>query len=99
MNPQILKTLQCNICRVNFILHNNFILLYIGSVYYGARDEIKTDQNLWSAKSLESRNIEVSKWSRDKASLANYQLDRLNLLDIDASLALSFMGGLGKLKL
>ena len=67
----------------------------LGNIYYATNDEIRGDQNLWSKKILES----MSQKQQDETSetdtlITQDQLDRNNLLDIEANLALSFMGGL-----
>ena len=53
---------------------------------------------MWSEKSLEKRKIQKFETQNQIVKLSNYQLERLNNLDIDASLALSFMGGLVKVE-
>ena len=67
----------------------------LGNIYYAANDEIRWDENLWSEKILKS----MSQKQQDETSetdtlITQDQLDRNNLLDIEANLALGFMGGL-----
>ena len=68
--------------------------VHLGNIFYGTLDTISTDENLWSKESLENRNIEIFPTQDTIVELSNSQIERFNNLDIEASLALSFIGGL-----
>ena len=72
------------------------IHLVAGHLYYGTIDKVATDESLWTKESLEKRRIENQQTSDYKVHIAESTLDRANELDITATLALSFMGGLAK---
>ena len=67
----------------------------LGNIYYGQDDHIATDQNMWNSESLEKRNNIEKKISHNDVRMTQTVLDRMNHFDIDASLKLSFLGGLG----
>ena len=53
------------------------------------------DENLWSQETLRNKKQTTKQFSSEhKVAITQTTLDRTNLLDIDASLKLSFMGGL-----
>ena len=51
---------------------------------------------MWTSESLKKRNNKEKKISTNAVKITRTVLDRMNHLNIDASLKLSFLGGLGK---
>ena len=69
-----------------------------GNLYYGDKDLVKSDENLWSSAVLNEMSRKKSVESSDvRIAITQSTLDRTNMLDIDASLKMSFMGGLVKI--
>lgn len=68
--------------------------VHLGNIYYGQDDHIATDQNMWTSESLKKRKNVEKKISKNEIRITESVVDRLNVLDIDASLKLSFLGGL-----
>merc|ERR1712012_1480469 len=67
----------------------------LGCLYYGSHDHISPTENFWNKETISKHSDEVKKThERGDVVLNENTLKRLNNLDIDASLKLSFMGGL-----
>merc|ERR1719336_1478564 len=67
----------------------------LGCLYYGSHDHISLSENFWDKETISKYSDEVKKThERGNVVLNENTLKRLNNLDIDASLKLSFMGGL-----
>ena len=68
----------------------------LGAFYYGENDEIDITKNFWKKSTINKlrrkETITITKKSNVFAS--DFYLDRVNNLDVSASLSLSFMGGL-----
>ena len=73
-------------------------ILTVGNLYYGNKELVKSDENLWSTEVLDRMSRKKAVESSDvKVAITQSTLDRTNMLDIDASLKMSFMGGLVKI--
>merc|ERR1719414_1042178 len=71
----------------------------LGCLYYGSHDHISPTENFWNKETISKHSDEVKKThERGDVVLNENTLKRLNNLDIDASLKLSFMGGLVQVK-
>ena len=82
-------------CRVFAGTYSSVYLLLAGNIYYGSKDFVAQDENLWSQETLRNKKQTAKQFSSEhKVAITQTTLDRTNLLDIDASLKLSFMGGL-----
>lgn len=66
----------------------------LGALYYGSTDRISVSEHLWNTETLENAFIEKRPSSHTETKISENTLDRLNNFKIDASLGLSFMGGL-----
>ena len=66
-----------------------------GNIYYGTTDRIDPSTNLWSTKTIKKFSDSEPKESSDtRFEVTQSTLDRTDLIDLDADLGLSFMGGL-----
>ena len=65
---------------------------YVGQLYDGKTDQLLHDRYLWQHPIQTAKANVTNIFFETK--LEESQLDRLNGIDIDASLSLSFMGGL-----
>ena len=63
-----------------------------------SKDYVAVDENMWTQDSLNLRREQPTEYSKDKTKWTKNFEDRRNLIDIEASLALSFMSGLVKIK-
>ena len=67
----------------------------LGCLYYGADDFIATSENFWDPETITNHAEEKKRWNvRGSAIIDQNSLERLNNFHIDASLKLSFLGGL-----
>merc|ERR1719422_826481 len=71
----------------------------LGCLYYGSHDHISLSENFWDKETISKHSDEVKKThERGDVVLNENTLKRLTNFDIDASLKLSFMGGLVQVK-
>jgi hypothetical protein len=83
--------------RKNIVVLDGKSIVRLGTLYDGASDSLMTPLNLWNDSTIQANKIRQDTiTSTHTSSTTETLLDRMNLLDIDASLALSFMGGLVK---
>jgi len=73
-------------------------IVNLGNLYYATTDHIANNENLWSQEDLEKMSLKQksTKSSETETLITKDQLARNNMLKIEASLALSFMGGMVK---
>ena len=70
------------------------MIFFAGSLYYGTEDRVAPDEILWNQKSLENARNFLFETQESEAYMTEDVLNRLNNFNIDAKLALSFLGGL-----
>ena len=68
-------------------------MVFVGSLYDEATEEIKTGNTFWKNGKISLRKSSV-KSSSFKFMIEHNILDRLSLFNIDANLKVSFLGGL-----
>ena len=88
------KTEQLSI-RKNVPVMNGKNVVTLGELYDARHDTLMTSFSLWTTDTIQKRKIEAqAQYSKTTFSATEDFLDRMDLIDIDASLKLSFMGGL-----
>jgi hypothetical protein len=81
--------------RQNIAVLDTKSIVRLGTLYDGASDSLMTPLNLWNDSTIQDNKIRRDTMtSKHTYSTTETLLDRMNLLDIEASLKLSFMGGL-----
>ena len=68
---------------------------YVGQLYDAKNDQLVPDQFLWKRDEMVTVESNVTNVFFE-TKIEETQLDRMNVIDIDAELKLSFMGGLVK---
>ena len=68
---------------------------YVGQLYDAKKDQLVPDQFLWKRDEMVTVESNVTNVFFE-TKIEETQLDRMNAVDIDAELKLSFMGGLVK---
>ena len=66
---------------------------YVGQLYDAKTDQLIPDHFLWKEDQMKIKEANVTNVFFE-TKIEESQLDRMNMIDIDASLKLSFMGGL-----
>ena len=66
---------------------------YLGQLYDAKRDLIMTDKFLWYPDQMTTKKADIENVVFE-SKLEETQVDRMNSMEIDASLAMSFLGGL-----
>ncbi len=70
-------------------------LVALGALYDARTDTILTGVTLWNPETIDQNKFVVhGEHSRTEFHASNHLLDRMDLIDLDAALKLSFMAGL-----
>ena len=84
-----------NLCKLSRITLYTIQLDLTGNIYYGTTDRIDPSANLWSIETIKKFSVSTPYESSDtRFEVTQSTLDRTDLIDLDADLGLSFMGGL-----
>ncbi len=75
-------------------MHQNG-LVTLGALYDSRTDTVLTGVSLWNPETIdENKYVVHGEHSKTEFHASNYLLDRMDLIDLDAALKLSFMAGL-----
>ena len=70
----------------------------LGALYYGSTDRVAVEENLWNEETLKNAYVANAPSSDYDVKISEKNLDRMSNFGLQASLGLSFMGGLINVK-